>query len=153
MQLVVIAKPNDRLYTEVLQRICRFALELPGSTVPVAWYALRAAQGYFQGDLGVLLLAAVDEDGHVLAHCLGVVEDMHGRRMGWCYQAEVNKGVPQGQRYRIIRGGLRILEAWATANNCVALGLATPHPPRTMGRLFGFVKTVQLMERPLGGQR
>lgn len=153
MHVIEVRRPLDRLFIEALQRILRFALEVPGSQVPVAWYSLKASTAYFTSDPLVILLALVDEDGQMHGHCFAAVEESYGRRLGWVYQTEVQKTVPQDKRLPILRTGLRALEAWAKANGCVALGMATAHPTRTMGRLFGFSKTVALLERPLGDSR
>lgn len=153
MHVIEIRRPMDRLFAEALQRILRFTFEVSGSQVPVAWYALKASAAYFAGDPLVLILALVDEDDQIHGHLFAAVEDSYGRRLGWCYEAQLDKSVPQEKRLPILRTGLRAVEAWAKSNGCVALGMATAHPTRAMGRLFGFTKTVALLERPLGDVR
>lgn len=149
MRIVEVLRPNDALFTEAMNRVLRFSMSVPGSNISVAWYALNVSTAYADSNPRMLLLAILDEESKLKGHFLGFVENSFGRLLGWAYQTELDRGIPLGDRLRTIRDGLAIIEDWARKNNCVALGLGTPHPPKTMQRLFGFKKTVTLMERSL----
>jgi hypothetical protein len=141
----------DSLFTVTLRAVLEFSQRVPGGSVPVAWYAARVSNEYAAGCPTMLLLAIMDEAGDLFGHCLALVEESYGRRMCWVYQTFLSTEIPGGERLRIIRQGLRILDEWAKSRQCVAMGMATRRNVRAMQRRFGFSPTVTLLERPIGG--
>ena len=149
MHLIRVQKPFDSLFAVILSRVMGFAFTIPGCTIPPEWFSQVLGAHYGANSNGMLLLAVADDQGGIHGHFLAIAEQNYGRKVGWCYQAMLDKGVPPADSHRLVTEAMGILREWAQANYCVCLGMTTGRSTKAMQRRFGFQPKFTVMEFPL----
>ncbi len=149
IRILEVTRPMDTLFSATMARVLAFTIKYPQGRIPSAWYAAIAGKLYLEGNPSLHLLAAVDAQGFLHGHGLGIAENTYGRNIGWVYQSELGPTIPADERLSLIHEAMQSFTDWAKRCNCVSLCMATVRNPRAMARRFGFTEIMTAMERNL----